>query len=127
PPQVGVVCDLAYYDGDPNFPHVSNFRWPEDTAPACELDGFIIQADPDTYIKIDAGRRILHVTPANAEASIGGDWLVKVEGDVRVEAGGTITHKTAGPVSGVVTQQCICALTGLPHIDKSSTVLASKE
>lgn len=127
PPRVGVICDLAYYDGSPDFPHLSNFRWPEGQAPQCELDGFILQADPDTHIKIDAGKRIICVTPANAEAEIGGDWLIKVDGDVRVEAGGTVTHKTAGPVSGVVTGLCICALTGMPHIDKSSTVLASKE
>ena len=27
PPQAGTLCDLAYYDGDPNYPYISNIRW----------------------------------------------------------------------------------------------------
>ena len=37
PPQAGTLCDLSYYDGDPNYPRISNFRWQGNGAPACGL------------------------------------------------------------------------------------------
>tara|TARA_Y100001954_G_scaffold237898_1_gene303250 strand:- start:56678 stop:57403 length:726 start_codon:yes stop_codon:yes gene_type:complete len=80
PPLDGALCDLEYYDGDPNFPRISNFRWAENGAPACEVGAFIIQHSDGTYIKIDAEKNIIEVTPANANTEIGGNKTETIGG-----------------------------------------------
>lgn len=52
PPSAGTLCDITYYDGDPNYPRISNFRWAKNTAPNCDLDELIIQHSPEVFIKI---------------------------------------------------------------------------
>lgn len=54
PPQPGTFCDLEYYDGDPNYPRISNFRWHNMAAPNCELDELIIQQTPGNHIRMMA-------------------------------------------------------------------------
>jgi hypothetical protein len=109
PPAVGTRCDLSYYDGDPNYPRISNFRWQNNGAPACEVGAFIIQADPTTYIKIDAEKNLIEVTSAdskreidgnasetiggNKSTQIGGNGSYSVDGDQTESAGGTWTIK----------------------------------
>lgn len=76
PPTVGTLCDVEYYDGDPNYFRISNFRWAKNKAPACELGGFIIQQSPGVHflIKPDGSFEIagpLHVTgPITSAADI---------------------------------------------------------
>jgi hypothetical protein len=65
PPAVGTFCDLSYYDGDPNYPRISNFRWHGMKAPVVEIGGFIIQQCPGVHFKIDAQKNIEIVTPGN--------------------------------------------------------------
>lgn len=65
PPLVDTRCDLSYYDGDPNYPRVSNFRWHGMQAPAVEVGGMIIQQEPGVHVKIDAERNIEIITPGN--------------------------------------------------------------
>ncbi len=65
PPAVGTYCDLSYYDGDPNYPRISNFRWHGMEAPSIEIDGFVIQQEPGVYIEIDAQNNIEIVTSGN--------------------------------------------------------------
>lgn len=85
PPTVGTLCDLSYYDGDPNYPRISNFRWQGNVAPECELDELIIQQSPDVSIKIDKDGN--HITLGKK------DWRVKVEGNATIECQGTLTLK----------------------------------
>jgi len=108
PPEVGALCDLEYYDGDPNHPRISNFRWAENGAPACEVGALVIQHSDGTYIKIDADKNLIEVTPANRVAEIGGNktetiggvWTIKApliiqEGNVQSSGpGGTIGSVT---------------------------------
>ena len=89
PPAVGTPCDVTYYDGDPNYPRISNFRWQGNQAPACETGAFIIQAEPGTCIKIDADKRIIQLTPGDLVATAGGDSLAEVGGDKTETIGGT--------------------------------------
>lgn len=99
PPLVNTRCDLEYYDGDPDYPRISNFRWHGMVAPEVEIGGLIIQREPGTHIKIDSDNNIIHVTPANRKNDIGGnkteaigsDWTVAVSGSASVTAGGTAT------------------------------------
>lgn len=52
PPLPGTLCDITYYDGDPNYPRISNFRWLKNKAPACDIGEFIIQQAPGVHIRI---------------------------------------------------------------------------
>lgn len=85
PPAVGTLCDLSYYDGDPNYPRISNFRWQGNQAPQCELEELIIQKSPEVFIKIDKDDCIITITPR--------DWTVKIEGNATIECQGSITLK----------------------------------
>jgi len=62
PPEKGTYCDLEYYDGDPDYPRISNFRWHEKKAPKVEVGGFIIQRMPGVFIKIDKRNNMFHQT-----------------------------------------------------------------
>ncbi len=63
PPAVGTLCDLSYYDGDPNYPRISNFRWQMNGAPDCGLDELIIQQTPGVSLKIEKDGSFLTVSP----------------------------------------------------------------
>jgi len=86
PPVVGAYCDLSYYDGDPNYPRISNFRWHGHGAPACGVEGFIIQLEPGVSVEIDPAKNIVNLTSANHETEAGGMWTVKAGAKARVEA-----------------------------------------
>lgn len=91
PPAKGTYCDLEYYDGDPDFPRISNFRWHGMKAPDIDIGGMIIQKEPGTYLKIDAKNNIIFVTPADKSEAIGKNWEVVVGGDALIKATGTAT------------------------------------
>ncbi len=112
PPAVGTLCDVEYYDGDPNYFRISNFRWEKNKAPGCELGAFIIQQSPEVFIKIAPGGTIINKTAA--------DWNIEVGGVANITA--TEIHLNAG--ASVVTTAHICHLIGSPHQDGSSTVTA---
>ncbi|WP_034632640.1 hypothetical protein [Maridesulfovibrio bastinii] len=94
PPLPGTYCDLTYYDGDPDYPRISNFRWHVSQAPECEVDGFIIQQQPGVHIKIDAESNIIHFTTANRvnkiggekNETIGGNWTISVSGSAVIKS-----------------------------------------
>ena len=98
PPEVGTLCDLSYYDGDPAYPRVSNFRWQGNQAPECETGALIIQKEPGVSIKIDAEKNIIHVTPENRrneigqdkQETVGGEWTIQVTGEATIVSGDTI-------------------------------------
>jgi len=108
PPLVGALCDLEYYDGDPNFPRISNFRWAEHGAPACEVGAFVIQHSDGTYIKIDADKNLIEVTPANRTAQVGGDKTETIGGTWTIKAPlivqeGNVQSSGPGGAIGTVT------------------------
>lgn len=91
PPAVGTLCDLSYYDGDPNYPRISNFRWQGNSAPDCELEALIIQQEPGVSVKIDPVHNIITLTPANWRVEVGGNVEIKAGGNATVQAAGTLT------------------------------------
>lgn len=156
PPAAGTYCDLTYYDGDPNYPRISNFRWYGMAAPEAELDELVIQQEPGVYIKIDRNHKIISVTSSDIEAKAGGNWRVEVGGDATIKIGGNadvtigneanvtcqksdVTAEVSAVIrtpscdlggeggTGLVTQECFCALTGYPHPEASKIVRAIKE
>jgi hypothetical protein len=100
PPTPGTLCDITYYDGDPNYPRISNFRWEKNRAPACELGAFVIQQSPGTFIKIDK------------------------DGIAWIEA--ATIHLNGVEGGKVVTTKHKCHYTGYDHGDGSSTVTAEQ-
>ena len=86
PPSVGSYCDLSYYDGDPNYPRISNFRWEGNNAPVIGENGFIIQLDPSNYIKIDPTGKHITLTQKDKEDTVGGNWTIQVTGIATIQA-----------------------------------------
>ena len=94
PPAPGTLCDITYYDGDPNYPRISNFRWARNRAPACEVGAFIIQQAPGIFIKITPEGNIVHKTGADLvnetggdkSETVGGSWGIEVSGDALIKA-----------------------------------------
>ncbi|MGE4297521.1 MAG: phage baseplate assembly protein V [Desulfovibrionaceae bacterium] len=96
PPAVGTHVVLAYFDGDPNYPFIAAVRWQDNQAPACEVGGLVIQREPGTHIKIDAGNNVITITPANRTSDIGGDAGEAVGGDKTAQVGGAWTVQVGG-------------------------------
>ncbi|HJA79939.1 MAG TPA: baseplate assembly protein [Candidatus Desulfovibrio intestinavium] len=91
PPAPGTLCDLSYYDGDPNYPRISNFRWQGNVAPECGLNELVIQQTPGVSIRIEQDGSFLTVSPRDWTVEIGGNASIKAGGDTTVEAAGTLT------------------------------------
>ncbi len=106
PPEKGVFCDLEYYDGDPDYPRISNFRWHGHKAPAIDMGGFIIQHSDGTCFRIDPDKKIVHVTPADIQQNAGGSWTVEVGGDATIQAGGKASI-TAGSTATIEAPQIL--------------------
>lgn len=88
PPVVGVLCDLSYYDGDPNYPFISNIRWGGGkNAPKAELNEFIIQLENGVEIRIDKEKQIVTLTPENVRTGAGKNWTIKAGDNAIVQAG----------------------------------------
>lgn len=119
PPAVGTLCDLTYYDGDPDYPRISNFRWARNKAPACEKGGFIIQQSPDVYFYITPAGK-LEIKSANGLLDMGTlDIIanVNITGDLNVSKGITaVENIDAGEdvtVGGTLNTAAIAAAAGL--------------
>lgn len=87
-------------------------------------DGSLVSYDSAAHrytITVNGGDLQLNAT-GNVNATIGGNANVTASGDINMDA--TKIQLNSGV--GVVTGECICALTGLPHSDKSSQVTAGK-
>ena len=83
PPAPGTFCDLSYYDGDPNYPRISNFRWHGNGAPDCELEELVIQQTPGVSITIKKDGSFITISPK--------DWTVEIGGNATIKAAGTLT------------------------------------
>lgn len=133
PPLKGTYCDLTYYDGDPDYPRISNFRWHVSQAPECEVDAFIIQQTPGVHIKIDAQSNIIHFTPANRINEIGDSRDEKigvnntrlVGEDERITVSGNKTENVEGQrVSNVTGDDATYAANWTVQVDGLATVIA---
>ncbi|MFV0423750.1 baseplate assembly protein [Oleidesulfovibrio sp.] len=96
PPVVGVHCDITYYDGDPNYPRISNFRWHGMNAPKADLNEFIIQLEPGVSIHIDKEKQVVTLTPENVNTEAGKNWTVKAGDNAQIEAGKDATVNAKG-------------------------------
>lgn len=140
PPMEGSYCDLSYYDGDPNYPMITNFRWHGNGAPACDVGGFIIQLEPGVSIEIDPDKNIVQLTPTSHETEVGKNWTITAGENVVVTAGESatieapeatvispkITLHNNGVATGAVTMECPCNVFGVPHAVGSTVVLIEK-
>lgn len=102
PPVAGVLCDLSYYDGDPNYPFISNIRWGGGmNAPKAALNEFVIQLENGVEIRIDKEKQIVTLTPENVQTGAGKNWTIRAGDNATIEAGKEATLK-AGTVSNVI-------------------------
>lgn len=133
PPTVGTLCDITFYDGDPNYPRISNFRWEKNKAPACELGAFVIQQKPGVFIRITPEGNIVNKTDADRVNEIGGaktetvgaNWTIEVGGSAHLKAStaatieapqinnvGNLSTVGTGGGSGTETKNCDTTQTG---------------
>lgn len=87
PPTVGTLCDVEYYDGDPDYFRISNFRWAKNKAPNCELGGFIIQQSAGVYFLITPAGK-LEIKSANGQLDMG---TLDIIADVNITGGLTVS------------------------------------
>lgn len=108
------------------------------TPPVASGDKRHMAFDDGTWIEYDrAAHRLTGRVEGDVALEVAGDSTVSVEGTATLKTPKAIVEspdiqlrKGSGelvPLDGVVTGRCVCALTGLPHIDMSSIVKASKE
>lgn len=87
PPVAGVLCDLSYYDGDPNYPFISNIRWGGGmNPPRAELNEFVIQLENGVEIRIDKEKQVVTLTPQDIRSGAGKNWTVKAGDNATIEA-----------------------------------------
>lgn len=143
PPAEGTLCDITYYDGDPNYPRISNFRWARNKAPQCSLGAFIIQQRPGVFIEISATGQVITTTDADKlntiagdkMETIGGQWQINVTGAARITAGteatiqapqvnliGNMSVTGTGGGSGTETKSCDTTHTGSYVLNGNFTV-----
>ena len=136
PPAVGTLCDLSYYDGDPNYPFISNIRWGLGQAtPQAPLDEFVIQLEPGVEIRIDRQKKIVTLTPQDVkteagqhvETTAGQNWTVRAGGMAVVEAPqivlkGNLTTTGSGGEPGTVEEKANRTQTGNLTINGDFTV-----
>lgn len=100
PPTEGTFCDLSYYDGDPNYPHITNFRWHSMDAPVAALNEFVIQLEPGVEIRIDKQKQVVTLTPENVATEAGKNWIVKAGDNATIIAGNDATME-AGSTANI--------------------------
>ncbi len=114
PPAEGCLCDLSFYNGDPGFPVISNFRYESGSAVACDLGALVIQQEDGVFIKIDGDKNIKIETTADVEVVAGTS--------VKMTAPEIVMNDGDG-VTGVVRGKDVCFYNGNNHLC-SATVKA---
>lgn len=100
PPSIGVLCDLSYYDGDPNYPFISNIRWDsKHNAPKAGLNELVIQQEDGTQIKIDSEKNIICISPADYKIQVGGNVSITAGGSASVSVGENAEITAAGNIT----------------------------
>ena len=128
PPAVGSLCDLSYYDGDPNYPFISNIRWGlGQSTPQAELNEFVIQLEPGVEIRINREKKIITLTPADVNTEAGQTWTVKAGTTATVEAPliilkGNVTTTGADGGTGIVSECANRTQNGSLEINGALTV-----
>lgn len=127
PPCVGVLCDLSYYDGDPNYPRISNIRWHGQEAPVAALNEFVVQLEPGVEIRIDKEKQLVQLTPSNWKVDVGGNAEITAGGHVTFTAptiyqNGNVVAGGAGGGTGTVTEKAHRTQTGSLTLNGPLTV-----
>jgi hypothetical protein len=92
PPMKGTLCDLSYYDGDPDYPRISNFRWAKNKAPECAEGAFIIQHSPGIHILIHpAGNMEIKTSTLAIIANVDVTGNITATGTI-IDASGNTNH-----------------------------------
>ncbi len=132
PPAVDSLCDISFYNGDINYPVVSNFRVTTSFAKA-KIDELHIANSSETFIKMDK-EGILTIKSNTVaveckEATVISSKTVDIDCDDATVKAKTVVidssdiklgSKTAS--FGIINESSICQFTGLPHVALNKTV-----
>lgn len=107
--------------------------------PVQDENKFNITFEDGTVLEYDKGEHILKAdVKGEADIKVEKDITIKAEGNINIACheaevtGDKVTVKSSditlgdGSATGIITQECFCALTGGPHPDKSNAVRAIK-
>lgn len=152
-PEVGDLVVVQFFGGDPLDPVVTGYLprpGNEIEAAASEAPRFHKARNGTTETVTKTGSRTVHVAEhetldvvgngtvtlgGNLTVTVGGNATVNVTGNADVTSGGKITITAAANVEidggssgvkGVVQADCLCMVTGKPHMHVSKDVKASE-
>lgn len=123
PPTIGVLCDLSYYDGDPNYPFISNIRYDSShLAPKAELNEFVIQLENGVEIRIDAEKNIIALTSSNWKVDAGKSAFITVQENATINASGDVTVSAGGNAD--ISANAVITISA-PQINQNGNVSSS--
>lgn len=92
PPVVGEFCVVGFYDGDPNCPYISSFR--PGSAPAAELDSFMIQHSPGIRLGFRPDGAVIIEAPNIEAVATGHIKATAATAEVTAEKSASVTAGT---------------------------------
>lgn len=96
-PVEGLICDITFYDGDEDFPAISNFRYTNNKIPGNVHPGeLLIQKGPNNYTKFCADGTRDEAIPGNHTKWIGRDRTESVGGSEKSSVYKSRTESTGG-------------------------------
>jgi len=121
PPDVGALCDIDFYNGDINYPRISNFRTNKEM-PKVEKGEMIIANSKDSYIKIKEKGEMIIINGKDSYIKIKADNTIEVKADKVVVDSSDIKLGGDSALLGFLTQDCPCQFTGALHTNFTSKV-----
>ena len=88
--------------------------------------GAFIELHPDGDIVIHGLKDVYCISDGKLNIYSESNTNIHAGGDVNIESGGVVNLGKSSSLSGVVTKDCLCPITGQPHSDYSNDVLATK-
>jgi hypothetical protein len=130
----GDLVWLSFIGGDPRYPVITGYR-NANTGNSGDWRrwhhaNIEILADDTLRLTTTDGNHQVTLSESGVTIITSGDAMIQAGGDVMIQAGGQVAVDGAtvvvngGSAGGVVCQEHLCAFTGAPHIQASTTVTA---
>ncbi len=131
PPTLGDMIEVHFQEDDPNVGFAGQRFYNDSDRPLAVTSGeFWLVHQSGSALKFHNDGSVELISHTNMTATVGGNLTANVTGTATVTAGGKATVNAAGidlnggggSDMGVVQGACVCAFTGAPHPQISSTV-----
>jgi hypothetical protein len=135
PPTDGDVVEVTFQEGDLSSGIIGLRLFTNSARPAnvpsgefqlIHQSGSFLKFHNDGSVEIKSSQNITAICGGDMTATVTGKMTATVTGKATIDAASVDIKGGGLPPQGVVQAECICALTGSPHVMVSSTVKASK-